>query len=214
MRELRYTLVTNGSSDTALLPILTWLLRTHGVSCAIQAEWADLRQLRLPKKRGLTDRIRWSLDFYPCDLLFVHRDAEREPREERVDEINEAIKKAVTSHPVPPAVCVVPVRMQEAWLLFDDAAIRHAAGNRSGHHSLDLPPIRQIEQLPDPKTILYGCLKQASGRSEHRLKRFRVHKLAHRVAELVDDFSPLRALSAFNALESDIVEIIEQQSWA
>ena len=48
MRELRYTLVTNGSSDTALLPILTWLLKMQGVSCAIQAEWADLRQLHLP----------------------------------------------------------------------------------------------------------------------------------------------------------------------
>jgi len=214
MRELRYTLVTNGSSDTALLPILTWLLKTHGVSCAIQAEWADLRQLRLPKKRGLADRIRWSLDFYPCDLLFVHRDAEREPREKRVDEINEAIEKVVTSHPVPPAVCVVPVRMQEAWLLFDDAAIRHAAGNRSGHCSLNLPLIRQVERLPDPKTRLYECLKQASSLSGRRLKRFPVHKRARRVAELVDDFSPLRALSAFNALESDLVEIIERQSWA
>ena len=214
MKELRYTLVTNGSSDTTLLPILIWLLRMHGVSCAIQAEWADLRQLRLPKKRGLADRIRWSLDFYPCDLLFVHRDAEREPREKRVAEINEAIEKVVTPHPVPPAVCVVPVRMQEAWLLFDDAAIRHAAGNRSGHHPLDIPPIQRIEQLPDPKAILYECLKQASGLSGRRLKHFPVHKRARRVAELIDDFSPLRALSAFDALESDLVEIIERQSWA
>jgi hypothetical protein len=214
MRELRYTLVTNGSSDTALLPILTWLLRTHGVSCAIQPEWADLRQLRLSKKRGLADRIRWSLDFYPCDLLFVHRDAEREPREKRVDEINEAIEKVVTPHPVPPAVCVVPVRMQEAWLLFDEAAIRRAAGNRSGRHPLDLAPTRQLERLPDPKAILYECLKQASGLSGRRLKSFPVQKRARRVAELIDDFSPLLALSAFKALESDLVEIIEQQSWA
>lgn len=213
MRELRYTLVTNGSSDTVLLPILTWLLKTHGVSWAIQPEWADLRQLPLPKKRGLADRIRWSLDFYPCDLLFVHRDAEREPREKRVDKINEVIEKVVTSHLVPPVVCVVPVRMQEAWLLFDEASVRHAAGNRFGRHSLDLPPIRRVEQLPDPKTRLYECLKQASGLSGRRLKRFPVHKRARRVAELVDDFSPLRALSAFNALESDIVEIIERQGW-
>ncbi len=214
MKELRYTLVTNGSSDTTLLPILTWLLRMHGVSCAIQAEWADLRQLRLPKKRGLADRIRWSLDFYPCDLLFVHRDAEGEPREKRVDEISEAIEKVVTSHSVPHAVCVVPVRMQEAWLLFDDAAIRHAAGNRSGRQALNLPPIKRLEDLPDPKAELYERLKQASGLSGRRLKRFPVHKRARRVAELVDDFSPLRALSAFKALENDIVEIIERQSWA
>jgi len=213
MKELRYTLVTNGSSDTALLPILTWLLRSQGTSCAIQAQWADLRQLRRPRKWGLADRIRWSLDLYPCELLFVHRDAEGEPREKRVDEINEAIEEVVTSHLVPPVVCVVPVRMQEAWLLFDEA-IRHAAGNRSGRHPLDLPPIRQLERLPDPKTMLYECLKQASGLSGRRLKRFPVHKRARRVAELIDDFSPLRALSAFKALENDIVEIIERQSWA
>jgi len=99
-------------------------------------------------------------------------------------------------------------------LLFDDAAIRHAAGNRAGHHPLDIPPIQRIEQLPDPKAILYECLKQASGLSGRRLKHFPVHKRARRVAELIDDFSPLRALSAFNALESNLVEIIERQSWA
>jgi hypothetical protein len=214
MRELRYTLVTNGSSDTALLPILTWLLRTHGVSCAIQPEWADLRQLRLSKKRGLADRIDRSLNLYPCDLLFVHRDAEREPREKSVDEINGAIEKVGTPHSVPPAVCVVPVRMQEAWLLFDEAAIRHAAGNRSGRQPIDLPPVRQLEQLSDPKTRLHDCLKQASDLRGRRLKNFPVHKRARRLAELIDDFSPLRALSAFKTLESDLAEVIERQSWA
>jgi hypothetical protein len=45
MREISYTLLCDGSSDKALLPILTWLLRTHQVKCAIQANWADLRRL-------------------------------------------------------------------------------------------------------------------------------------------------------------------------
>lgn len=35
MNEIRYTLLSDGSSDKALLPILTWLLRLHGVECAI-----------------------------------------------------------------------------------------------------------------------------------------------------------------------------------
>lgn len=42
MRDLRYTLVADGSSDVALLPILTWLLRRNGVALSIQATWADL----------------------------------------------------------------------------------------------------------------------------------------------------------------------------
>jgi len=187
---------------------------SQGVRCAIQPQWADLRQLHRTRKWELADRIRWSLDLYPCEFLFVHRDAEREPREKRVDEINQALEKVDTSQPVPPAVCVVPVHMQEAWLLFDEAAIRHAAGNRSGRQALNLPPIKRLEDLPDPKAELYERLKQASGLSGRRLKRFPVHKRARRVAELVDDFSPLRALSAFNALESDVAETIERQSWA
>ncbi len=216
MRELRYTLTTDGSSDVALLPILTWLLRTNGVSCAIQAEWADLRQSRQSKKRKLDNRIRLSIDLYPCDLLFVHRDAEREPRAKRVDEITEAteaVKKVVDSYAVPPVVCVVPVRMQEAWLLFDEAAIRYAAGNRFSRHPLELPPLRHLEQLADPKAVLHECLKQASGFGWRRLKRFRAHKRAHRVAEIIDDFSPLRVLSAFAALEKDVAAAIEQQGW-
>jgi hypothetical protein len=211
MKALRYTLLTDGSSDAALIPILTWLLITNGVGGAIQAEWADLRGVC--QSRKLVNRIIPSLDLYPCDLLFVHRDAEREPREKRVHEINKAIKKIVASHSVPPAVCVVPVRMQEAWLLFDEAAIRHASGNRSGRQPLHLPPLRQLEKVFDPKVELHKRLKQASHLSGRRLKRFPVRQRARRVPEFIDDFSPLRALSAFAALEEDIQQIIEQRSW-
>jgi len=210
---LRYTLATNGSSDTVLLPILTWALRTHGVSCAIQPQWADLRQVRWSKKPDLADRIRLSLDLYPCDLLFVHRDAEREPRERRIDEITAALAK-VQFQSIPQAISVVPVRMQEAWLLFDERAIRHAAGNRSGRQPLDLPSIRDIERIPDPKSLLHECLKQASGLQGRRLKSFPVHRHARRVAELMDDFSPLQVLQSFTALENDVMQIIEQRDWA
>lgn len=123
MKELRYTLLSDGSSDRALIPLLTWLLRTHRVECAIQPKWADLRRVPKPPKK-LSERIRLSLALYPCDLLFIHRDAEKEPHEVRVAEIQEAISQAVKSVRVPPAVCAVPVRMQQAWLLFDEAALR------------------------------------------------------------------------------------------
>src|SRR6476646_10612620 len=102
MRELRYTLLSDGSSDRALLPVLTWLLHEHTFEHAIQSEWADLR--RLPKvPRTLTDRIRKSIELYPCDLLFVHRDAEREPHAVRRNEIWQAIEvvsRLIESPPV------------------------------------------------------------------------------------------------------------------
>ena len=211
MTELRYTLVTDGSSDIALIPILTWLLRENGVAHTIQSEWADLNRVPHSKRRRLKDKIYWSLELYPCELLFVHRDAEREPRENRVSEITTAIQPVVIS--VPPRICVVPVRMQETWLLFDEPAINHAAGNSSNRQSLNLPPINRLEDLPDPKTELHERLKQASNLKGRRLSGFPVSEYARRITEFIQDFSPLRALSAFAALESELQQIVEQQGW-
>ncbi|MCC5657609.1 DUF4276 family protein [Nostoc sp. XA010] len=213
MKELCYTLLSDGSSDKALMPILTWLLRVHQVECAIQSNWADLRRLPKPPKK-LLPRIINSLELYPCDLLFIHRDAEREPREKRITEILEVLEEAVKkSVLVPPYICVIPVRMQEAWLLFDETALRKAAGNPRGRQPLQLPDIRKLEQLPDPKDILYGLLCEASELTGRRLKQFSVNERVHRLAELIDDFSPLRALSAFQLLETEIQQVIKTQGW-
>ncbi|MEH2006809.1 hypothetical protein [Nostoc sp.] len=213
MKELCYTLLSDGSSDKALMPILTWLLRAHQVECAIQSNWADLRRLPKPPKK-LLPRIINSLELYPCDLLFIHRDAEREPREKRITEILEALEEVVKkSVVVPPHICVIPVRMQEAWLLFDEAALRKAAGNPRGRQPLQLPDICKLEQLPDPKDILYGLLYEASELTGRRLKQFSVNQRVHRLAELIDDFSPLRALSAFQLLETEIQQVIKTQGW-
>lgn len=207
---LRYTLITDGSSDRALIPILTWLLRANGITDAIQPEWAELRRFRQSNK--LPDRINLCLQYYPCDLLFIHRDAEGETREKRVAEINNAIKE-IPPHSLKPAVCVVPVRMQEAWLLFDEVAIKHAAGNRSYRESLNLPPIHQLEKHPDPKTLLHELLKKASNLNKRRLKKFRPHNHVGKIPEFINDFSPLRKLSAFIALENDLKQILEEMNW-
>ena len=133
--------------DTALLPILNWMLIQNGVRCPVQPAWADLRVLPLPDRPRLTDKIRVSLDFYPCDLLFVHRDADTESREMRVQEIG----KAVASLPEglsPTFVSVIPVRMQEAWLLIDETAIKIAAGNRRYAGQLELPPLIAWKEFP------------------------------------------------------------------
>jgi hypothetical protein len=82
MDEIRYTLITDGSSDRALIPILTWVLRERGGVNRIQPEWADLGRLPRPPA-ALQNRILAAIDLFPCDLLFVHRDAEREDPEHR-----------------------------------------------------------------------------------------------------------------------------------
>ena len=212
MSDLRYTLLSDGSSDQALMPILSWLVHEHLADYAIQSEWSDLRRLPDPPK-SLIERIEMSLELYPCDLLFVHRDAERAPLEERVQEIRNAVEGMPTPLSMPPAVCVVPVRMQEAWLLFDEDAIREAAGNPKGKQRLELPPIEQLERLPDPKSILHGMLRSASGRTGRRMKKLPISTIVRRVPECILDFSPLRSLPAFRALESEIVRVIQEQGW-
>ncbi len=212
MSELRYTLVSDGRADRALMPHLTWLLREHGVEQAIQSEWADLWRLPI-KPHGLTEKIIKSVELYPCDLLFVHRDAEREPLETRVTEIQSAVEDASQIIAVPPVVCVVPVRMQEAWLLFDEAAIRRAAGNPNGQQPLNLPRLNRIEDLPDPKRTLYDSLRVASGLSSRRLPRLRVRTYATQVSAYIEDFSPLRALASFSSLEAEIEQVISHQDW-
>jgi len=211
MTELSYTLLSDGSSDRALIPILTWVLRQHEVNIAIQPQWADLRRLPAPP-RSLSSRIRLSLNLFPCDLLFIHRDAEREPYNIRVEEIQRAVDEVASLASVP-AICVVPVRMQEAWLLFNEIALRVAAGNPNGQNPLHLPPINTLEQLPDPKSILYELLREASGLYGRRRRKFAVRTSARRVSELITDFTPLRVLSAFNALETEVQNVIETQDW-
>ena len=211
MKALRYTLVTDGSSDKALLPVLTWVLRAQHITCPIQPIWADLRHLARPLK-NLAERVRWSLELYPCDLLFIHRDAEAAPREKRVTEIQRALRMIGTWHSEL-TMCVVPIRMTEAWLLLDEVALRRASGNPNGQQPLQLPPMIQLEQLPDPKRVLYQLLSEASGLGERRKKRFSVNTRTHRIAEFIGDFSPLRALSAFRALESDVATVVTAKGW-
>jgi hypothetical protein len=212
MKELRYTLLSDGPSDRALLPILTWLLREQGVDYAIQPDWADLRRLPSPP-RTLGPRIKIGLELYPCDLLFVHRDAERFPHQTRVNEIRREVAEIAEIAAIPPVVCVVPVRMQEAWLLFSEAALRRASGNPNGRQPMRLPSLYELESIPDPKRLLNDLLREVSGLNSRRRQKFQVSISAKRVSELIDDFTPLRVLPAFSALEEEIKQIIRVHNW-
>ena len=211
MQPLRYTLLADGSSDRALLPILTWLLRQSCGAIPIEAEFADLRRLPHPPKK-LSERIHWSVELYPCDLLFVHRDAESAPIEEREAEIRKALKESSVEDSVR-VVCVVPVRMQEAWLLIDEAALRRAAGNPNGTQPLAMPDVQRLEELSDPKQLIRDLLRQASELQGRRLERFNWRSSAHRVAEMIGDFSILYRLAAFQRLSAAVEKVATAAEW-
>ena len=208
MADIDFTLLSDGSSDQALTAILKWLLQRCGVKGTIQAQWPDFSLLPQPPK-GLPERIKLAVELSPCDLLFIHRDAERTGLQERKSEIVDATR-SVGNHP---AICVVPVRMQEAWFLFDPSALRWAAGNPNGEEKLSLPRLTYLESLPDPKETLHDLLREASGLHGRRRKRFRVHAVARRIVDFIEDFSPLLALPAFAALERDVREMVHRERW-
>ena len=208
MPDVRFTLISDGSSDKALIPILKWLLLQNTVRSS--GDWVEWGRFRSPPK-SLAQKIESAVRIYPCDLLFIHRDAEAAPPTERRDEICRAVDAAGGS--IPPFVCVVPVRMMEAWFLFNERAIREASGNPTGRESLDLPRIREIESLPDPKAVLHGLLRDASGLSGRRLKSFRAASAIHRMAEIIDDFSPLHELPAFHGLHEELKAISRSRGW-
>jgi hypothetical protein len=209
MKEITFTLLADGSSDAVLIPIIKWSLRQSLKSVAIQAEMADLRRLPNPP-HTLQERICTAINLYPCDVLFVHRDAENQDPELRYQEIKRAMSSLDEKSIGPNYVCVVPVRMQEAWMLIDHSAIRRAAGNPNSAVMLEMPAIGNIESITDPKVQLYDLLKEASELKGRRLKKFRPDKHVHLIAENISDFLPLRQLSAFQRLEAEISEIVNK----
>jgi hypothetical protein len=126
-------------------------------------------------------------------------------------EIDEAVNNVHPGVDRPTIVGMVPVRMMEAWLLLDENAIRLAAGNPNGSEPLSLPRLADVEHIPDPKSMLHDLILGATGVAARRRKSFDVSNAVQRVSEYTDDFSPLRSLSAFAALEDRVAKTIEQR---
>lgn len=211
--QLTGTLVADGSSDRLLKPIVEWLLSQYlptGASLSIQVpDWGRFPHAvpRLPEKLLAAHR------FFTADVYFIHRDAEKQEWALRQAEIDEAVLRAL------PAgiryVGIVPVQMTETWLLHNEVAIREAAGNPNGRLPILLPTPARLEALPEAKLRLLGILREASGLSGRRLKRFEANerRRLHRLADLQQEqgFAVLRALPAFQVLEREIQQLVA--SW-
>ena len=203
MKVLRHTLVSEGSTDANLIPIIDWTLKhTAGV---LLSEGARADFWRLPERpSSKTDRLLKAVELFPCEILFVHRDADAELPRVRVDEIRQAFEQAGLQLP---AVAIIPVRMLEAWLCFNEDAIRKASGNPNGRVPLDLPALKRVESRPDPKRDLSEALLIASELSGRRRKKFDTAAAFWRIVDCIDDFSPLRDLPSFQAFERSILSL-------
>lgn len=209
MGTLRYTLIGDGSSDKVLLNIIKWLLDDLYPELAIEGKFADFRYVRRPPKTDdVKNRILCAEEYYPFDILFYHRDAEL-IKNNIVQERIEEIKSELTEDYYLKVVCVVPVVMMESWLLFDTEAIKKAAANRNYSKEIQLPALKKIEAIKEPKSMLYDLLKEVSGLKSRNLRKFNVNKAVHLVAENIQDFSPLRQLTSFQNFEKDLKIAVE-----
>lgn len=204
MKVLSITLVTDGASDRALIPIVEWLVGNKLTDYPFQVQLAQA----LPAHgEGLKSRISYALTHYACDILIVHRDAEGEAWGVRLEEINQATSTLALDKTQ--AVAVIPIRMTEAWLLFDEMAVRRAAGNPAGKKVIKLSSLKKWEKEIDPKQLLIAALRDASELSGRRLAKFNAYEAKNRVAYLIRDFSQLNQLESFGYFRKTLESALE-----
>lgn len=197
---LKLALVCDGTSDLCLTNLITWLMDEHFPELSFRVVPA---QEVIPARDVLSRRLVRTVQLYEPTIIFCHRDAEGEALARRVQEVDEAATLIGV-----PTIPLIPIRMLEAWLLFDERAIRSAADNRNGTARLNLPGLGQVEGRADPKEILYTALKDACGLSARRRRGFSEHRARSMVMSHIDDFSPLRGLTAFQRFEERFLAVV------
>jgi len=208
MKTLNYTLIADGSSDKALMNIIKWSLDDSYSILPNRGTFADFRNIPNPPK-NLMDKAKLAIRYFPFDILFVHRDAEKTDFRiirQRVEEIRRDLEPDLSGK----TVCVIPVKMMETWLLIEVEAIKKAAGNRNYSKLIDLPPIKRLENENQPKEKLHHILREVSGLKGRNLKKFNPEAAVHLVAENIKDFSPLRNLEAFRAFEAEQIMAVDR----
>ena len=205
---LRALLLADGASDLPLAGHVELICEQHGYAVDV----APIANSQLPSGTGRTVAARLDAilrndpDF---TLAFIHRDAEREDYEKRASEVIEGAAEAGFPGP---AVPIVPIRMTEAWLLLDEAAIRQVAGRPSSTCDLNLPNARDVESIPDPKEALREALVRASGARGRRLsslnRRFSTHRRI--LLERMDPRGEVSQLSSWKTFVRDTRQALQR----
>jgi hypothetical protein len=212
--RVRFALISEGSSDRGLVGHLEESCRRAGAT-EVQGDAPDLGRLPVRIGKAVADQVQAILRFEPgVDFFFIHRDAD-EPDDTTIREVIDRGVSALESG-APPHVKVVPIQELEAWLLLDEAEIRHVAGHPRGKQELNLPPVRSIETTTSPKERLEHALIAASGLSGHRLVSFkkRLPALRSTLLQRLDLDGPIQNLSAWRKLVTETREVVESLSRA
>lgn len=206
MKELKFTLIADGSSDKTLLRIIKWLLDDLYPKLPNRGVFADFRSLPNPP-RTLNEKLNSARNYYPFDIVFIHRDAES-INQDTIGLRMTQIEREIGLTNLTNTVCIIPIKMMETWLLIDKDAIKKAAGNRNFTGDINLPPVSRLEKENQPKKLLHDLLIESSGLKGRNLKKFNVHKSVHLVSEYITDYNKLRELNAFNVFEINLKKVV------
>ena len=203
---MRFLLACEGQSDAGLIPHIERLIVEHSDEGTVEGEsWFHHSPLEKRVRTGMqaAENV--------VDVLFVHRDANSAGADARFQEIARAVEVAGVAVPW---VSVVPVRMTEAWLLLDEAAIRKAVGRPNGRAPLDLPTPREAERRADPKQILadaFLAASEATGRREKRIRRD-FSSLRRRLLTDLPINGPVTQLASWTRFRDDTLALLTRAS--
>ncbi|MEU6628828.1 hypothetical protein ABZ905_11110 [Streptomyces parvus] len=206
---VRALYLCEGSSDTGLRFHIEAIAADMGREILVTVPELD----RLPNKPGhsVEDKLRAAQQLsdsgHAYDLVVIHRDSDREPPDRRRTEIAEAV--AAVS-PGVAHVPVIPVRMLEAWLLLDQAAIREVAGNPNGRVPLNLPKPARVESVADPKAVLKQAIATASEERGRGLQKLQTRFSANRarLLQMLDREGPVRQLASWQSFANDLCDAL------
>ncbi|MFJ9943708.1 hypothetical protein [Streptomyces erythrochromogenes] len=206
---VRALYLCEGSSDTGLRFHIEAIAADMGREILVTVPELN----RLPNKPGhsVEDKLRaaqrLSDSGHAYDLVVIHRDSDREPPDRRRTEIAEAM--AAVS-PGVAHVPVIPVRMLEAWLLLDQAAIREVAGNPNGKVPLNLPKPARVESVADPKAVLKQAIATASEERGRGLQKLQTRFSANRarLLQMLDREGPVGQLASWQSFANDLCDAL------
>ncbi|WP_432954880.1 hypothetical protein [Micromonospora haikouensis] len=194
--------VAEGTSDQPLAELIESLFCERGVELSLSQPPFELLS---GVAKDVRSRVQAGLDLMhdPVDLLVVHRDADNAGHTARLNEIRGAVVELSGGAALVP---IIPVRMTEAWLLLDEAAIRKVAENPTGRARLGLPKIHEVESVADPKALLRDCILAAAEVTGRRRDRVRARFNEHRrqLLWMLDPTGPIRRLSSWQRLVNDV----------
>ncbi|MBU3862898.1 DUF4276 family protein [Streptomyces sp. 4503] len=210
---VRALYLCEGSSDTGLRFHIEAIAADVGREILVTVP--DLN--RLPSKPGhsVEDKLRAAQRLSDgeraYDLVVIHRDADGHPADHRRREIAKAVAQV---SPGLAHVPVIPVRMLEAWLLLDHAAIREVAGNPNGRVALGLPKAAKAESVPNPKALLRQALATASEEKGRGLKKLQARFCENRarLLQMLDREGPVKQLASWMSFTNDLREVLGKVS--